>query len=73
MVTKDQVKAAMAVVLAVGEAIRDLGEVPSGHLYAQLMGRFSLAEYEKIIDTLIGAGLVEKSPMHVLKWVGPSN
>ncbi len=70
MVTKAQVKAAMAVVLVVGETIRDLGEVPSGHLYAQLMGRFSLAEYEKIIDTLVRAGVVEKTPQHLLRWVG---
>jgi hypothetical protein len=70
MPTKDQVKAAMAIVLAVGETIRDLGEVPSGHLYAQLMGRFTLGEYEKIIDTLVGAGVVEKTPSHLLRWVG---
>jgi len=43
-------RAAMQIVLAVSETIRDLGRVPSGHLYAQLMGRMSLETYNLIID-----------------------
>jgi hypothetical protein len=68
--TKDEVKAAMGVVLAVGEAIRDLGEVPSGKLYANVMGSLSLEAYTKIIDTLKGAGVVTEDTSHVLRWVG---
>ena len=68
--TKEEVRAAMSVVLAVSEAIRALGEVPSGHLYAQLMGTLSLESYNKIIKTIKNTGLVEESG-HVLRWVGP--
>jgi len=55
---------------AVGEAIRDLGSVPSGHLYAQLMGRMDLDTYNKLIGLLKQANLVEESN-HLLTWVGP--
>jgi hypothetical protein len=67
--TKDDVKAALAVVAAVTETIRELGEVPSGHLYARLMGRMSLETYNQIIQTIKNTGLVSETG-HVLKWVG---
>ncbi len=35
---KAEAKAAIQVVMAVGDAIRELGSIPSGHLYAQLIG-----------------------------------
>ncbi len=70
MEATQQTKAAMQIILAVGDAIRELGSVPSGHLYANLMGKMSLAQYEAIIRTLKGAGLVEESA-HLLTWVGP--
>jgi hypothetical protein len=70
-VTKDEVRAALGVLMAVSETIRDLGEVPSGVLYSQLMGAVSLSAYEKIIGTLKGAKLVEETPGHLLRWVGP--
>jgi hypothetical protein len=70
MRNNEQVKAAFTIVAAVAEAIRELGSVPSGHLYAQLMGRIDLATYTKIVDTLKNAGLVaEKSDL--LTWIGP--
>jgi hypothetical protein len=56
--------------VAVAEAIRDLGEVPSGHLYVALMSKMSLNEYNRIISALKGAGLVEEKS-YLLKWVGP--
>lgn len=37
--TKDQMIVTFNAVTAVADAIRDLGEVPSGHLYAMLMSR----------------------------------
>lgn len=64
-----QEKAALAIVLAVGEAIKDLGSVPSGHLYAQLMGRMSLETYNKVIGILVKTGAV-KNENHLLTWVG---
>jgi hypothetical protein len=68
--SKDQVKAAISIVAAVAEAIRELGSIRSGHLYARLMGHVDVATYTKIIGTLKNAGLVaEKNDL--LTWVGP--
>jgi len=64
-----QEKAALAIVLAVGEAIKELGSVPSGHLYAHMMGRMSLETYNKIIALLVKTGAV-KEENHLLTWVG---
>lgn len=69
--TKAQVRAAFQSTLAVAEVIRELGMVPSGHLYARLMDPFSLEAYEGIINTLISAGLVRREPSHLLVWIGP--
>jgi hypothetical protein len=65
-----QVKTAITIVAAIAEAIRELGSIPSGHLYAQLMGRLDLAAYTKIINTLKNAGLVAEQN-DLLTWVGP--
>lgn len=69
-VTKEEARAALEIVMAVGDAIKELGEVPSGHLYARLMGRMNLDTYNRIIGTLKGAGLVSEEN-HLLSWVGP--
>jgi hypothetical protein len=71
-VTNTEVKAALGIIQAVAEAIRELGEVPSGHLYANLMSKLSLEQYEQLLDVLKGAGLVRESNAHLLTWVGGS-
>jgi len=58
------------VVAAVAECIRDLGQVPSGHLYARLMGSLKIEDYQAIINQLKNAELV-KEENHLLTWVGP--
>lgn len=68
---KAQAKGALKAVTAVADAIRDLGEVPSGVLYAHLAGKLSLEAYEKLIGVLKGAGLVRETPSHLLVWTGP--
>jgi hypothetical protein len=70
-VTAADLKAGVQVVLAVAEAIREAGEVPSGHLYAALGGRLELSAFLRVVGILKGAGLVAESG-HVLRWVGPS-
>jgi hypothetical protein len=55
--------------LAIAEAIRELGSVPSGHLYARLMGQLAIEEYNAIIAVLKGAELVTEEA-HVLSWIG---
>ena len=60
-VTKEQVVAGIQVVKALADAIKELGSVPSGHLYASVMGRLSLSQYEQCIGILTRAGIVRKS------------
>jgi hypothetical protein len=65
--------AAVRVAHAIAESIRELGEIPSGHLYARLMGIMDLRQYEQFIDVLIDARLVEREPSHLLRWIGPKS
>lgn len=59
------------VILAISDAIRDLKEVPSGHLYARVMFCLDIHGYNAIIQALVNAGLVRKSA-HLLTWIGPA-
>ena len=67
-----QAKAAVSVVLAVADCIRELRTVPSGHLYARLMGHLSIDDYQSVIATLVRAGLVREHQSHLLEWIGLS-
>ncbi|HEY6340187.1 MAG TPA: hypothetical protein VIY49_01735 [Bryobacteraceae bacterium] len=57
--------------MAVAEAIRTAGSLPSGELYAILCGRVDLAGYQALIKTLKNAGLVREEN-HLLTWTGPA-
>lgn len=70
-VMKEQIGAAVGMVAAIAETVRELKKVPSGELYAQLMGTLSLEQYQGILGLLARAGLVENRN-HELHWVGPS-
>ena len=67
----DKIKAALMMVKALADAIREIGSIPSGHLYATVMNAMDLTEYDWIIDRLIGAKLVNRSG-DVLRWIGPN-
>lgn len=69
--TKAETAAALNIMLAVTEAIRGLKEVPSGVLYANLMGKLSLEAYQKIIGMLERNKLIEVTSSHVIRWTGP--
>jgi hypothetical protein len=62
--------AALQVVRIVADAIRELGTVPSGVLYAHLAGKFTLDQYEAIIGILKRAGVISVTPAHVIHWIG---
>jgi hypothetical protein len=62
--------ATIAAARILADAIRDLGEVPSGHLYAHVMGAMSLETYQGLIGILKRAGLIEEKA-HLLTWIGP--
>lgn len=57
--------------IAVTETIRECGEVPSGHLYAQLCAKMDLSTYEGMVATLVKTGLLTKSG-DMLRWTGPT-
>jgi hypothetical protein len=63
--------AALNAVKALADAIRELVSVPSGHLYASIMGSVDLATYQAIIDILKRADLVSEDGSNMLRWVGP--
>jgi len=67
--TEQQITAGLARVRAIADCIRDIGAVPSGHLYAQVMSRLTIGEYDKIIGILKNAGMVTESSSHMLTWV----
>jgi hypothetical protein len=70
--THNDVKAALGILTAVADAIRELGEVPSGHLYASLMSKLTLEQYEQVIGVLKSTGLIAESNAHLLTWLGPA-
>lgn len=51
------------------KTIRELGEVPSGHLYAMVMGQMNLEQYNRIIQVLKDTKCIEERN-YLLKWVG---
>ena len=68
--TKSQMAGAIQATAAIAEAIRTVGSIPSGHLYAQVLGQMSHETYASIVALLKRADLVAESG-NVLRWVGP--
>jgi hypothetical protein len=69
--SRQEVGAAIDVLRVLAEAIRAAGEIPSGHLYAHVMGQLSLESYGSALGVLKRAGLVEERN-NLLRWVGPA-
>ena len=62
-------KGIVKVTFALADAIRDLGSVPNGHLYAQVMAMVPLPAYEAAITLLKESGVVVEVN-HELIWKG---
>jgi hypothetical protein len=60
------------VALALADAIRELKEVPAGHLYARVMGAVDLQTFNELIAMLEDCHFVRREPSHLLVWVGPA-
>jgi hypothetical protein len=70
MTNGERKSAALRIIQAIAEAIREAGKIPSGHLYAVLMEKgITIEQYENIIGLLKRTGLVKESAS-VLIWVG---
>lgn len=68
-INSEHLKLAFDLVVAMAGIVKSKKEIPSGHLYAMVMGTFNLDEYQKIEGFLLHTGLVEKKG-DLLKWVG---
>lgn len=71
--TPEQVAAGFEIVALVGQLIKESpgGQIPSGELYARLMDKFTLDQYESIIRTLERAKVIDRRN-HLLRWIEAS-
>lgn len=69
--TRAQLDAAMKQLLAIGEAIREARRIPSGHLYAIVMGAMPIESYEKIVGILERAGAVRREGDELVSLLEP--
>jgi hypothetical protein len=63
--------AALTICKIIADAIKELGSIPSGHLYARIQTHLTLEQYRQAVETLKGSGLVEEKN-DVLIWKGGS-
>ncbi len=68
-ITRAEIISAIEATKAIAEAIRELGSVSDGTLYAGVMSRLSLKQYQVIIDLLVHANLITNTN-HQLVWIG---
>ena len=68
--TTQQQKQGLALMRIICETVREVGEAPSGVVYAALMSHCALAAYESLVSQLCGTGLISQRN-NVLIWVGP--
>lgn len=67
---RKQAKAMIGVIHIISETIRELKQVPSGYLYAQVMNHVTATQYAKILEILTNAQVITISN-HLITWVGP--
>ena len=67
----EQQKKALLILMAVSDTVREMGEVPSGHIYAALTGKVDFQGFQGVIRTLKGAGLIKQNG-DLLVWTGPT-
>jgi hypothetical protein len=71
MATEQQIKDAVDFVVTLAELVRASGRIPAGHLYALVMDRCDLTNFESFLSRLVGARLVRRDG-DVLVWIGPN-
>ena len=62
--------AALMIIRAVADAVRDLGQVPEGELYAAIMGHLSLDAFNRVLEILKRGGMIQVRG-HLVIWTGP--
>jgi hypothetical protein len=69
MANKKTMLAALSMVMAIGDAIKELGSVPNGVLYANICGHIPYGAYMQSIAILEQSGVITQKN-NVLTWVG---
>lgn len=67
-ITKQELLAVIETVRTIGLAIKQAGNIPSGHLYAQVCGAMSLETYNFCISKLKEAKVIEEKN-YLLTWI----
>lgn len=70
---KQQILSYLKMSAILADTIQEIKSVPSGHLYAMVMGKMDINTYNHLIDTLIKGGVVRREPSHLLVWIGGSS
>lgn len=69
--TRKETLAAFDLVTAIAETIREVGEVPAGHLYAPLCAKMTADAFNQVIAMLERAKLVRRQN-NLITWIGPN-
>ena len=69
MITEAEIGAAIRILAAVGDTIRELKRVPAGHLYALLMPKLTLQQFEQCVGLLVKADQVVREGDELV-WKG---
>lgn len=71
MMTKEKLTAGVHIVIEVLRAVKEVGELPLGPMYAQFMARgWDLETFESMVRCVCNTKLAERTPHHTLKWKG---
>lgn len=54
----------MMIALAILSSVKEVGEAPTGVLYAGLIGKMGLGTFEALIAGLVDQGFLERRPIH---------
>jgi len=65
---KEKINAAIKGTMAIAEAIREVKQVPSGTLYANLCGVMSIDQFSEIVKLLERAKVIENRS-NLLVWI----
>ena len=66
---RNAIKAAVELTVTIGRAVRERGQISAGDIYAAVMGKVSLQQFEAMVNALVNAGAVKRSGQ-LLVWVG---
>ena len=66
-----ELTAGLQALAAVDDAIRELGSVPSGQLYGQIVSVIPFEDFSKMLDILKRADLITEDANHIIRWNRP--